>query len=150
LLSAVYLIFVVVMFAICGVALAKGDRPAQVAAVAYLVGWLASVAVRGAWIHNGVNVGGAIIDTLLLLVLSVLAWRYDRAWVVFACALEAIHVTVHVCYGLNVSIGAGAYLAAQQLATHGVLIAIAIGAGQAWLERAMTKAPHKSDVAIGS
>jgi hypothetical protein len=86
---AVYLI----AFAICGLAVWKGDRPLQLAAAVLLVGWTLSV-LAGERNTYGMNYPVAVIDTNCALVFVWISMRWRRVWCAVLAALTIVDVAI--------------------------------------------------------
>lgn len=119
--------------ALCGWAMWFGGRAERFAAGALIVAWLATLVVYtdGAALaraHPGWGV--FVIDSVLFLVLAAIAVRADRTWLTMAVGLQAIVVLVHLVSLLDARIMTISHVVAQTIATFGVLVCVAISAGQ--------------------
>ncbi len=113
----------------------KGDEPERVAAGAYVLGWFASLLIQGDGAVDGPQWGMMAIDTIMLMVLVALVWKSRRAWPVWASALQSLVVMSHILTVVDIRPPASAFYAVINLASTGILLAIAIGTFWAWQER---------------
>lgn len=113
----------------------KGDEPERVGAGAYALGSLAAVLVQNDGQLYGPQWGMMAIDTVMLPVYAGLAWKSGRSWPVWASALQALVVMTHVSTMVDVRPPAAAFYAVTNLASYGILAAIALGTFQAWRDR---------------
>lgn len=125
------------VFAVCVTAFAflKGDEPEKIGAGAYILAFLASLLAQDAGQFYGTNWVLAVIDVIMLCVYAGLAWKTNRAWPVWVCALQSIIVLSHLMPLVDVRPPQYALLAVINLASYGVLITIAVGTFWAWQDR---------------
>jgi len=116
---------------ICAFAFWKGDEPERVGAGAFLLGWLASLLVQADGRLYDTPWGLAAIDAVMLAVFAGLAWKSRRAWPVWACALQSLIVMSHVLTLVDLRPSMAAFIAVNNLASYGILVAIGVGAAQA-------------------
>lgn len=123
--------------AVCVTAFAflKGDEPERIGASAYVLGLFASLLVQDTGQLYGTNWGLMIIDVIMLAVLAGLAWKTDRSWPVWACALQSVIVLSHILTIVDVRPPLAAFYAVINLASYGLLVTIAIGTFWAWQDR---------------
>lgn len=123
--------------AVCVTAFAflKGDDPERIGAGAYILGFLASLLVQDTGQLYGTNWALMAIDTAMLAVLAGLAWKTDRAWPVWACALQSVVVLSHVLTIVDVRPPLAAFYAVINMASYGLLVTIAVGTFWAWQNR---------------
>lgn len=86
---AMYLI----AFAICGVAIWKGDRPLKLAAIVVIVAWTLS-ALSGHRDKYGMNYPITIIDTNCSLAFVWISLRWRRIWCAVLAALTIVEVII--------------------------------------------------------
>jgi hypothetical protein len=125
------IIFVIV----CALAIIKGDRIERFGAGILLVAWAASTSAQ---LDVGLlNTQYAVmaIDIIVLVILSVLAWKSERSWPMWAAAFQAIGVTVHIARAAGLRISGVPYIAAVNLSAYGVMAALLVGTIIAWRER---------------
>jgi len=116
-------------------ALLKGDEPERIAAGAYAIGWIASLLIQGEGSAGATQWGLMGLDFIMLAVFSALAWKCQRAWPVWAAALQSLIVMSHILTLVDIRPPASAFIAVINLAGAGILVAIAIGTFWAWQER---------------
>lgn len=123
--------------AVCVTAFAflKGDEPERIGAGAYILGFLASLLVQDTGQLYGTNWLLMAIDIAMLAVLAALAWKTERAWPVWGCALQSIIVLSHVLSIVDVRPPLYAFYAVINLASYGLLVTIAVGTFWAWQDR---------------
>lgn len=127
--GAVFTVIVVVF------AFLKGDEPERIGGAVYLVAWFASMLVQDDSQLHGVQWGMFAIDTLGLLVYGALAWKSRRAWPVWVCALQLLAVMSHVMSMVDIRPPAASFYTVLNLASYGILVALAVGTFWAWQER---------------
>jgi len=123
--------------AVCVTAFAflKGDEPERIGAGAYILAFLASLLVQDTGQLYGTNWRLLGIDTVMLGVYAALVWKTDRAWPIWVCALQSVIVLSHVLTIVDVRPPLSAFYAVINLASYGVLVAIAVGTFWAWQDR---------------
>ena len=87
-----YLVYLIA-FAICGLAIWKGDRPLQLAAAILLVAWTLS-ALMGKRDVYGMNYPVTVIDTNAALIFAWISTRWRRIWCAVLAALTIISVAI--------------------------------------------------------
>lgn len=125
------------VFAVCVTAFAflKGDEPEKIGAGAYILAFLASLLAQNSGQVHGTNWMLAVIDVTMLSVYAGLAWKTNRVWPVWVCALQSIIVLSHLMPLVDVRPQQYAIIAVINLASYGVLLTIAIGTFWAWQDR---------------
>lgn len=113
----------------------KGDEPERVGAGAYMLGLFASQLVQDKGASGGVQWPLMAIDAVFLAVCVGLAWKSRRAWPIWVCALQSLTVMSHLLTLIDIRPAPGAFFAVINLASYGVLVAIAVGTFWAWQER---------------
>lgn len=113
----------------------KGDEPERIAGGAYVLGWFASLLIQGDGSIRGTQWGLMAIDTIMLLVLAAVAWKCRRSWPVWASALQSLIVMSHILTLVDIRPPMSAFVAVVNLASVGILLALAIGTFWAWQER---------------
>ena len=121
--------------AIIGFAFLKGDEPERVGAGAYALGLLASRLLQDESRLSGPQWGVMAVDMILLAVYVGLAWKSRRPWPVWASALLALIVMCHVLMTIDLRPPLAAFYAVMNLASYGVLLALALGTVRAWQDR---------------
>lgn len=113
----------------------KGDEPERIGGAAFVLTSLASMLIsdgKGLGVVQWARMG---IDLILLAVFVGLAWKSRRAWPVWASAFLSLIVTGHILLLANLKPPADAFAAVNNLATYGVLGALAVGTFWAWQDR---------------
>lgn len=113
----------------------KGDEPERIAGGAYVLAWFASLLVQGDGSTPGTQWGLMGIDTIMLGVWVALAWKSRRSWPVWASALQSLVVMSHILTLVDIRPPMSAFVAVVNLASVGILLAIAVGTFWAWQER---------------
>ena len=111
-----------------GAGLWRGRWPERSAAAAMIVAWLAT-----ALFENGTQLWGPqssvmIIDTLLLVVLLIIALKSDRWWPMWACGFHALSVVLHVAMIADPKIWGRAYFVAGNAFSYLAMAALFVGA----------------------
>lgn len=125
----------VVAAMVCAWAFWKGDEPERIGAGAFLLGWFASLLVQQDGRLHRTQWGLMGIDVIMLAVFAALAWKSRRAWPVWACALQALIVMSHVLTLVDLRPSMAAFIAVNNLASYGILMALCVGVLRAWRER---------------
>ena len=118
-----------------GFAFLKGDEPERIGAGAYLLGLMASQLVHDGSRLYGFSAGLMAVDSVFLAVCAGLAWKSRRAWPVWACAFMALILMSHILTLVDLRAPIAAFYAVMNLASYGVLAAIAAGTWRAWRDR---------------
>lgn len=113
----------------------KGDEPERIGAGAYMLGLFASQLVQDGSQLYGTQWGLLAIDSIFLAVCAALAWKSRRTWPIWACALQSLVVMTHVLTLVDLRPTFTAFYTVINLASYGVLLALAIGTFWAWQER---------------
>ena len=120
---------------VCAFVFWKGEEPERIGGGAFLLGWLGSLVIqRGGRLYE-IQWGLAAIDAVMLAVFAGLAWKSRRAWPVWACALQSLIVMSHILTLVDLRPSMAAFIAVNNLASYGILIALGAGAVKAWWER---------------
>ncbi|WP_332640385.1 hypothetical protein [Brevundimonas sp.] len=113
----------------------KGDEPERVGAGAFALGLLASLLLQDDGRLSGPQWGVMSVDVVMLGVYAALAWKSRRSWPVWAGALQALIVMSHLLTVVDLRPPLAAFYAVINLASYGILLAIAAGTAQAWRDR---------------
>lgn len=125
----------VLMVTICGFAFIKGDDPEKIGAGAYLLAWFATLLLQDELSTHQVAPVTFGIDLAVLVLFSALSWKSRNTWPVWAAALQLLPVLSHVMMAVDVRPPAASFYAIQNLASLGILVAIALGTFWTWQER---------------
>lgn len=118
----------------------KGDEPERVGAGAYALGALASLLVQDDAQLYGPQWGLIVVETIMLAAYAALAWKSRRPWPVWAGALQSLVVMSHALTVADARPPIAAFYAIVNLASYGILVALAVGVLQAWRDRRATAA----------
>jgi hypothetical protein len=113
----------------------RGDEPERIGAGAYVLAWFASLLVQTDGAMRGVQWGLMSIDIVMLGVYVGLAWKIDRVWPVWAAGLQSLIVMSHLLNFVDIRPPLLAFYVVINLASYGILLAIALGVFRAWRER---------------
>lgn len=113
----------------------KGDEPERVGAGAYMLGLFASQLVQDKSAIHGTQWGMMGIDAVFLAVCVGLAWKSKRAWPVWVCALQSLIIMSHILTLVDLRPTMDDFLRVINMASYGVMLAIAVGTFWAWQER---------------
>ncbi len=116
-------------------ALLKGGEPERIGAGAYMLGWFASLLLQTSGSPFGIQWGVFALDVVMLIVFAAMVWKAPRSWPVWACALQSLTVTSHVMVIFHLSPPISAFYTVVNIASYGIILAIAIGTFWAWQER---------------
>lgn len=125
----------VISMAILIFALLKGDEPERIGAGAYAIGWLATVTLQQDGRLFNMQWGMFALDFVFLVVFVGLAIRYRRAWTIVASGFQGLIVVSHILVLVDVRPALAAYYTVINMASYGVLFAMAFGTFWAWQER---------------
>ena len=120
---------------VCAFAFWKGDEPERIGAGAFLLGWFASLVVQQGDRLYDTQWGLAAIDAIMLAVFAGLAWKSRRAWPVWACALQSLIVMSHILTLVDMRPSMAAFIAVNNLASYGILVALGLGVLRTWRDR---------------
>lgn len=125
----------VLMVTVCGFAFVKGDDPEKIGAGTYLLAWFATLLLQNdIGLYNNAPVLFGI-DVVVLIVFCALSWKSQNTWPVWAAALQLLPVLSHVLMAVDIRPPAWSFYAIQNLASLGILVAIAAGTFWVWQER---------------
>jgi hypothetical protein len=120
---------------IAAIALLKGDALERAGATAFLLGWLASLILQADARLHGPQWGMMAVDAVMLAVFVAMAWKSRRTWPIWACAFQALIVMSHLLTLVDPRPPIRAFYTVINLASYGVLTALALGTIRAWRER---------------
>ena len=110
----------------------KGDEPERVGAGAYALGSLAALLVQNDSQLYGPQWGLFTVDVVLLVAYAALAWKSRRSWPVWATGLQSLAVMSHGLTMVDPRPPSAAFYAIVNLASYGILLALALGVHRAW------------------
>lgn len=113
----------------------KGDEPERIGGGAYVLAWFASLLIQSDGATREVQWGLLSFDIILLGVYAGLAWKIDRAWPVWAAGLQSLIVMSHLLTFVDIRPPLLAFYGVINLASYGILLAIALGVMRAWQDR---------------
>ena len=123
-------LFTIVLFSGCGVALWKGHFSERMIAVALLTGAFVSPLVETAAFAFP-EVGVLAVDSALFVLLLGLALVSDRFWPMWAAGFQIVGTLIHVARFVDASIWPKAYITAEAFWAYPVLAALGFGT---WFE----------------
>lgn len=116
-------------------AFARGDEPERVGAGAYAVAMMATLLVQDDGPAPGTQWPVMAVDLAMLVVYVALAWKCRRAWPVWASAVQAVILMIHIMTVLDVRPPTAAVFAVMNLGGYLILAALLVGTLQAWGDR---------------
>jgi hypothetical protein len=121
----------------------KGDEPERVGAGAYVLGLLASLLLQDDSQLYGPQWSLFVVDVIMLAVYAALAWKSRRSWPVWASGLQSLAVMSHLLTLVDARPPGAAFYAVVNLASYGILLALALGVRRAWRDaRAAAATPN--------
>lgn len=120
---------------VCLFAFLKGDEPERIGAGAYLLGWFASLLVQTDGELYDMQWAMFALDFIMLVIFGALAWKAQRAWPIWACALQLLAVMSHLMILVDLRTPVASFYTVLNIASYGILLALAIGTFWAWQER---------------
>lgn len=127
---------------VIGFVFLRGDEPERIGAGAYALGLLASLLLQDERRLSGPQWGVMAVDVVLLGVYASLAWKSRRSWPVWASALLTLIVMSHALMVVDLRPPITAFYVVMNLASYGVLLAMALGTVQAWRDRRAAAPPQ--------
>lgn len=112
-----------------------GDEPERIGGGAYGLGLIASMLFQNSSPLAGPVWGLMIVDSVMLAVYIGLSWKSRRLWPVWAAALQALIVMTHLLAFTDLRPPVAAFYAVINLASFGILMALALGAAGSWRDR---------------
>ena len=124
-------VWVAVVGAVASAAVLRGGQDERIAAVALLIG---SLATKALYSHQGLQTeyGVLAIDIGLLAVLTWLALLTKRYWPIFAASFQLLAVVIHLARMAVPSLGGWSYISAGIIFGYLLAGAIAVGTWNAW------------------
>ena len=122
--------FVTVMCLACAYGLWRGRLPERVAAVSFLLAWLASYVMHTRDFTRP-QFGMFWVDVILMVILVSLALLSGRRWLMVACACHVLTLGDHFAMMIDMRILSRAYISVMAIWGYAVLLSLALGT---WLE----------------
>lgn len=124
------------MALVCFFALSQGDKIERIGSVAYLCAWILTIMVTPLLgdERNG-NLIILLIDSALLATFASIVWKAPRNWPIWACAFQLLVVTSQVLILLKLNQHYLGYFIIVNMASFGIILALAIGTFFAWQEK---------------
>lgn len=113
----------------------KGDEAERVGAGAYAIGALATLLLQEDSRLYGAQWPLMLVETAMLVAYVALAWKSRRSWPIWASALQSVVVMCHILTTADLRPPLAAFYAVINLASYGILLALALGVLQAWRDR---------------
>ena len=120
------IIYRVLMYGICGYALYRGKADARIVAAVFLVGDLATLALRSST-YSSVESSVFVIDVIAFLAFTYAALISDRFWPLWVSGLQLTTSMGHVFKLIDSHLLPLAYAAALRFWAYPILIILAIG-----------------------
>jgi hypothetical protein len=128
------LIYRALMYGVCGYALFRGKADARIVAAVFLVGDLATLALRSST-YSSVETSVFVIDIIAFLAFTYAALISDRFWPLWISGLQLTTSMGHVFKLIDSHLLPLAYAAALRFWAYPILIILAIGT---WRSRRRT------------
>lgn len=125
-----------VMALVCLFAFVKGDTIEKIGATALLMAWLLTTLIGQAFgdEEHG-NWFLLLVDISLLATFAAIVWKAPRNWPIWACSLQMLIVASQVLILTGFTTPMLSYYRIVNMASLGILIAIAVGTFFAWQEK---------------
>jgi hypothetical protein len=120
------IIYRLLMYGICGYALIRGKTDARIVALFFLVGDLATLALRSET-YSSVETSAVAIDIVALLAFTYAAIVSDRFWPLWVSGLQLTTSMGHVLKAIDSDLLPFAYAAALRFWSYPILIILAVG-----------------------
>lgn len=125
----------IIVVAVLGFALMKGEEPERIASGVYLVAWLATLLIQSDTNLYTWQPAILALDCIFLAALVGLSWKSGRSWPVWASGFQLLAIMSLIIPWMDVRPPAWSYFAVANLGTYGVLACLAIGTFWVWQER---------------
>lgn len=124
-----YLIFWAILIICCGFALLKGRKYERITAAVFVAAALSSVVGRQLLQvrYLQFDMGEAIVDTAVLIVLVGIALISDRFWPLWAAGLQLVGSMAHLLKAIDDSFAPWGYAVAARFWSYPILIILLIG-----------------------
>lgn len=121
------IIYHMLMLGACGYALLRGTTDARIVAIVFLIGDLATFALRSSGGYSSVESGILIVDILAFCAFTYAAVISDRFWPLWVSGLQLTTSFGHVLKALDPHLLPIAYAAALRFWSYPILIILALG-----------------------
>lgn len=129
---------------ICIFAFTKGEKIEKIGATGYLMAWLLTLLIGEAFGDEETgNWMLFLIDLALLGMFATIVWKAPRNWPIWACALQILIVAGQVLILTGFSTPILSYYRVVNMASFGILVAIAVGTFFAWQEKRAVESTRK-------
>lgn len=125
----------VLVVAVLGFAMWKGEEPERGFAGLYLVAWLATMLIQNRSDLFHLQYGMLAIDGVFLAFLIGLAWKTNRVWPSWALAFQLLILAGLVIPWFDARLPTWSHLAVLNLGTLGLLGSLTVGTFWVWQER---------------
>lgn len=125
----------VLMVAVSAFAFLKGDDAERIGAGTYLFAWFATLLLQDELSLYQSGIFLFLIDAGVLITFIALSWKAQNTWPVWAACLQLLPVLSHLLARIDIRPPAWSFYAIQNLASIGILVAIAAGTFWVWQER---------------
>lgn len=120
------LIYHALMYGACGYALLRGNADSRIVAAVFLVGDLATLALRSST-YSSVETGVLVVDILAFIGFTYAALISDRFWPLWVSGLQLTGSAGHLFKAIDTSLMPLAYAAALRFWAWPILIILAVG-----------------------
>lgn len=126
---------------VCLFAFWKGETIEKIGATAYLLAWLVTTLIGQAFgdEEHG-NWFMLLVDLSLLATFAAIVWKAPRNWPIWACSLQTLIVASQILILTGFSTPIISYYRIVNMASLGILVAIAVGTFFAWQEKRAVEA----------
>ena len=137
------LLYRALMYGVCGYALVRGKTDARIVGLVFLVGDLATLALRYPIGQDYASVETSIfvIDVLCLIAFTYAALISDRFWPLWISGLQLTTSFGHVLKAVDANLLPIAYAAALRFWSYPILIILAVGV---WRSRHRLRRPERA------
>lgn len=133
-----------VMALVCAFAFLKGDTIEKIGATGLLLAWLLTTMIGQAFgDEQAGNWFLFLIDLGLLALFATIVWKAPRNWPIWACSLQILIVAGQVLILTGFSTPILGYYRVVNMASFGILVAIAVGTFFAWQEKRAIESTSK-------
>lgn len=124
---------------VCLLALWQGEKAERNAGALILFNTVVDFAIQHQTVQPLRGYLNLASDFVALALLCFIAWKSSRSWTIWAASCQAVTVAVIASRILGLKMMQSAYVSAVNLATYGVVAALAVGTFIIWREREALK-----------